>query len=63
MRRLRCAKCGGEIPFNQQMVIKKGGRLVPVHLDCNYPYEVAPSFEEMMRKARKELKEKQSRKK
>lgn len=63
MRRLRCANCGGEIPHNQQMVIKKDGELVPVHYDCRYPYESAPSFEERLRNARRDMKEKQNGKK
>lgn len=51
---MKCARCGEEIPKGQQMTEKICGRYVPVHRDCDNPYETN-SLETMMKKVRKDF--------
>lgn len=59
MGRLKCARCGKDIPKGQNMVEKICGRYVPVHRDCGVPYESAQTFEDMLKKANRDSEEKQ----
>ena len=58
---MRCARCGMLILNDRYMVEKIDGRLVTTHFDCGSIFETVPkgsSFEEMMRKAKKDFTEK-----